>query len=278
MGVVRGYFDGAGDRAGAMAQTVGGFVAPSSNWRKLTRDWAAVLEAEDVAVFHMTDFIAARGEFASWKGDGARSQRFLRSLVKVIRRHVHFAAASTVMLDDWSRLKERYAMKECHVSPFGLASFSVIGKCILWSGKNRPADAFVPVFERGDADRGDRDHLLAWVRKLGGPILDGVKVQEESKNSPPLQAADLAVWSHRIAVTERFSRSFSELSACMRELLMLDHSYGVIQRAQLDEHRARLGVPARIRWSTWSQKQKARWRPRAFSSGTLYPVDEHVAD
>lgn len=58
----------------------------------------------------------------------------------------------------------------------------------------------MPVFEKGDADRGDRDHLVSWVRALGKPVLDSIRVDEESKSCPPLQAADLAAWEHRYTV------------------------------------------------------------------------------
>ena len=278
VGLVRGYFDGAGDRSGATAQTVGGFVAPAASWRKFSRDWLKALNAEGVSVFHMTDLMAGAGAFADWRGDARRKQRVLQQLVSIIRRHVHFAAASTVLLEDWNALNEQYAMKECHVSPFGLASFSVINKCILWCGRNRPEDEFLPVFEKGDADRGDRDHLVSWVRALGKPVLDSIRVDEESKSCPPLQAADLAAWEHRYTVAAVATGTLNEISASMKELLRLESSYGVIKEAELAEHRARLCIPERSVWSSWTQKQRASWRPAAFRSGTLYPSGPSVAE
>lgn len=191
---------------------------------------------------------------------------------------VHFAAASTVLLEDWRALNEQYAMKECHVSPFGLASFSVINKCILWCGRNRPADEFQPVFERGDADHGDRDHLVSWVRALGKPALDRVRVDEESKTCLPLQAADLAAWEHRYTVAAAATGTLNELSASMKELLRLESSYGAIKQAELAEHRTRLGVPERSVWNSLTQKQRASWRPVAFGSGTLYPSGSSIAE
>lgn len=266
-----GYFDGAGERASRVAQTVGGLVAPSTNWKKFSRDWSAALAREGVKTFHMTDLMACEGAFAHWERGGNRTRRFLGELVGIIRRYVHYAVASTVRLDDWRALNDEYAMKECRISPYGLASFSVLSKSIIWVGAHRPSDLLVPVFEGGDNDRGDREHLLSWVRQLAGGGLDSVKVIEESKSCPPLQAADLLVWEHRSAVSGVVSGTIESLRESLEELLKLDSSYGVIRLPELLQHRKQLGVPQRALWRTWSQRERASWRPSSFSEGTLYP-------
>ncbi len=162
-------------------------------------------------------------------------------------------------------------MKECHATPYGLASFSALSKSIMWIGRNRPLDSFKPVFEEGDRDRGDREHLLAWVRDLAKGHLDSVTTSESAMECPPLQAADLAAWEHRFAVRGVVARNVRELSAPLNELLRVESSYGVINRKELDEHCARLGVPERATWRAWSQRDRARWRPASFLRGTLYP-------
>lgn len=267
-----GYYDSAGDRSAPSALTVGGFLAPARNWAKLSRDWQTALELEGVTVFHMTDCLAGRGEFTGWDRQPTRQVRLLRTLTKIIRRYVHFGVASSVVLDDWRSLNEQRAMKECHVTPYGLAAFSALGKSILWVGRNRPRDPLKAVFERGDADRGDREHLLSWMRTLAKGRLDSVETREDPKEAPPLQAADLAAWEHRFAVGGVVTQTLVDLREPLAELLKIDSSYGVIMREALAEHCEKLGVPERSTWRAWSQRERAKWRPASFRKGTLYPA------
>jgi len=139
--MLTGFFDAAGNNQSPDAITVGGYMAPVRSWSKFSRDWRSVLNAEGIDVFHMTDFMDRERDFKTWKNQPERQRKFLQTLAKIVKRHVHFCPASTIILRDWHRLNAQYRLKECHATPYAIASVGVINKSIQWLKRDHPHDA-----------------------------------------------------------------------------------------------------------------------------------------
>jgi hypothetical protein len=130
----------------------------------------------------MTDFIAGQREFAAWKDQPERQMKRLKELAKVVKRYVHFGPASTIILRDWHALDRKYRLRECHATPYAIASISVINKSIQWLKREHPHDSLTAfVFEEGDAGQGDlmffMDHVRRKNRELGS-IYPQIQVEE----------------------------------------------------------------------------------------------------
>ena len=136
--MLTGFFDAAGDNRSLDAITVGGYVAPVRNWSKFSRDWRGLLQSEGLDDFHMTDFVAGARGFSKWKGQPDKQMKYLQKLVKVVRRNAHFSPATTIILKAWHALNEKYRLKECHATPYAIASVGVINKSIQWLKRDQP--------------------------------------------------------------------------------------------------------------------------------------------
>jgi hypothetical protein len=278
MAMLTGYFDAAGHPAGDGALTVGGFVAPVRNWRKLGKHWRRACDEEGIAVFHMTDFMASQQAFVDWRDQPRRKAVFLRKLTKLVRDYAHFWSVSTIVLDDWRTLNDEFALDECHASPYCLAAFSVIHKSIRWIGKEHPRDMLCEfVFEEGDCDRGDLLHFMDWVRKLIGKDWEkccNIYPVFKPKTLEPLQAADFAAWEQRTIATEFIEGEFVGFRPAMQQFLRLENDNGIIDKPKLIEYCDSLGVPKREAWRLMSQRERARWRPVSYQEGKLFRASQ----
>jgi hypothetical protein len=76
------YFDESGTHGSATNIMVAGFVGSKTSWRRLQRDWKAVLARDQVECFHYTDLRYARKSYKGW--DATRKARHLDDLARVI--------------------------------------------------------------------------------------------------------------------------------------------------------------------------------------------------
>ena len=263
MAMLTGYFDAAGDNSDKYAVTVGGYVAPAHSWRRFRRDWRKVLDSLNITDFHMTDFVACRGDFSEWKGREGEQMAVLVLLSKVIVRNAHYSPASTVLLEDWRTVNREYTLKECHATPYCLAAFSSIDKAVRWIGRERGNETIKEfAFEQGDTGFGDLLHFMTWMRKAVAPgTLDSIHPVPKPKSLEPLQAADFAAWEQRYVASRRLTGQLGSIRDSLRELMKVKNDWGVIDQPKLLEYCEWLGVPKRTSSTRLSQKERARWRP-----------------
>ena len=73
---------------------------------------------------------------------------------------------------------EKYRLKECHATPYAIASVGVINKSIQWLKRDHPHDSLAEfVFEEGDNLQGDL--MFLWITSAKNPRLE--------RNLPPIQ-------------------------------------------------------------------------------------------
>ena len=236
-----GYFDAAGDNASGDAVTVGGCVFTARSSSRLKRDWRTVLDPVNIEVFHMTDFLAGRKAFAEWRGRTGEQGRVVRDLARVIKRHAHFAPASTVMLKDWEELNNEYRLKECRATPYAIAAISVISKTLQWIKREHPNDEVKQfTFEEGDRNQGDFTWFVDFVVSKARKTLMPVRPVFEAKSVAQLQAADLMLWEQRNVVVKRLRGEMVEVRESLKILLPFAESWGLMNRARIQEWAERL--------------------------------------
>jgi hypothetical protein len=77
------FFDAAGSQDdGKAAIFVSGFISTRPRWDRFERSWLALLQAFGVKPpFHMSDFAYGHRQYASWRNDKDKRQKFLTNAV-----------------------------------------------------------------------------------------------------------------------------------------------------------------------------------------------------
>lgn len=201
MAMFTAYFDASGHpndpKGGTMF--VSGFVASATGWLKFEREWLALLDEYGIAnPFHMTEFIACSGQFATWKGNESRQSEFYGRALKAIQRRTNKAFSQGIILNDFRRLVDSYEIPEAYASasvlsaPIAYCGVGVLVQLARWAARAKQRGLQGPVevvFDRGDKHRG---LLAAAVRELFNIEL----AFKDKSEAVPIQAADILAWEH----------------------------------------------------------------------------------
>jgi hypothetical protein len=186
--------------------------------------------------------------------------KYLQKLVKVVRRNAHFSPATTIILKDWHALNEKYRLKECHATPYAIASVGVINKSIQWLKRDHPHDSLTEfVFEEGDNLQGDLMFFMDHVRKRI-PDLSGIYPQFKSKSLEPLQACDFVAWEQRAVVKKRLANRYDQVRDSLRALIGLRKDWGVSDQRTLEDWIKDMDVP--LRSAPMTRREIGKWRPK----------------
>jgi hypothetical protein len=154
-----------------------------------------------------------------------------------------------VPIKDWKDVDGEYRLKECHCTPYAIASFAVINKAIRWIGKNK--ERFTEfVFEEGDAGRKDFEWLVNNIVDRDPERMNSLRPRFDLKALPPLQSADLAVWEQRNFVREKLegalaAKTYDDLRPSLRRLVERPNDWAVMPRDRIAQWAERhAGVPS----------------------------------
>lgn len=187
------YFDASGT-VDSRVLTVAGFVSTVRKWERFAQEWNSVLAREEIRIFHMTDFVSDKGEFANgWKGQTDRRRVFVDDLAKCLYRNVNKSFRTTMVVDDYNKVNSVFLLSERDGTPFSLCSLMTVYSLWQWAKRKGAEKQLHYYFEDGDKGKGDfeRSHSRIW----GDPPLFLTKEQ-----ATPLQAADFAAWKLKAAV------------------------------------------------------------------------------
>jgi hypothetical protein len=79
--VFKVYLDESGSPDDTTAVVVAGFLASLEQWIEFERNWKEAVASFGVTALHMRDFAHSNREFAAWKYDEQKRQRFLSRLI-----------------------------------------------------------------------------------------------------------------------------------------------------------------------------------------------------
>lgn len=185
----KAYFDASGKSTRRGMMSIAGFVSDVTKWQKFEVEWARILEREGVSLFHMTDFVSSRGEFAGWKGQTDRRRVFVKDLLECARKYTNKEFGGVIVLRDYERVNRRYQVQEYAGRPYAFCAHYCTRLVRKWQTKNhvKTVEYF---FEQGDEYPGDLIRLCK---------ADGIRPTFLPKDQPMFQAADLVAYRTRDA-------------------------------------------------------------------------------
>jgi hypothetical protein len=147
----------------------------------------------------MRDCYAKRGGFAGW-GD-ERRDRFLLTLVEIIRRHVLASVFSLVRPDEYKEWVASHGTPKGLASPYFVLYYAVIS-AVLRSMRSFNMDEKVEFVFDEQFNLSDRvqAYYTEAVRLMEPTLvsrLAGRPIHKSDENTPELQAADLFAWHVR---------------------------------------------------------------------------------
>lgn len=217
--VFKVYLDESGSPDDTTAVVVAGFLATEEQWIEFERNWKDVMAAFCVSALHMRDFAHSNREFAAWKQDEQKRQRFLSRLISIIRTRVRRSFAHAVLMDDYRQMNRVFFLEDI-IKPYAIAGRTCVASAALWAQRHNIDEKLISyVFEDGAIDRGDLIHRL---RTDGKSNFTFAKKSE----SVALQAADLLAYEHLLTntkISKGVIDSYEQLRHPMRELDKINH-------------------------------------------------------
>lgn len=159
------YFDASGHPSDGKALTVAGFASTVKKWARFEVEWNAILKSEGIKIFHMTDFVSSKEEFAvGWKGETDRRRLFVERLAMCLKRNVNKSFRTTLLLDGYNAANKVYRVEERLGHPYALCCMMCSFTLRQWAKKKNAERRLLYYFEDGDLDKGDFEmrHKLAY--------------------------------------------------------------------------------------------------------------------
>lgn len=194
MAMYSAYFDASGHPNQQTVLTVAGFVSTVKKWSRFDVEWNAILKAEGVAWFHMTDFVSSQGEFAvGWRGATQRRKPFIDRLAECLKRNVNKSFRTTVILDDYHTANKNFQVEERLGRPYTLCCLMCVHTLRRWAKRKGASGKLLYYFEDGDKDKGDFEQFHKTDYTVAPEFLDKTE-------AVAFQAADFAGWKIRSSV------------------------------------------------------------------------------
>lgn len=210
------YFDSSGKAANSQVITVVGSLSPIERWLAFEKQWSSILARCGIRVFHMTDFVASRGEFRGWKGHSERRRELIEDLVTCAACHILHTYSYSIDVGLWKQFNAKYALEEQWGRPNVLVSLMAISSIVSHgNATNRRPIEFV--FEMGEESFGG-------LFKKAKAMFDVEIVLRSKEMAIPCQVADIIAWKHRDALSKTVTadplRDRSGDLATMKSLLL----------------------------------------------------------
>ncbi|MDE2106462.1 MAG: DUF3800 domain-containing protein [Patescibacteria group bacterium] len=210
--VFRAYIDDSGSDGSSHSSVLAGYWASFVEWRRFERAWKAVLAKYGIEEFHAKHFFPRPGgkriqEYKDWSDQAAES--YLNELLGVIEKFEIYPFACGVVRSAWSEIPDigRSALtgadKPSRQTPMLLSIRHIVTRTSSYCrGKQKMYYVY------------DRDESRPWLMPLLSRAFEDVRtsikraqagiasgaqsiVPEDSRDSAPLQAADLLAFEAR---------------------------------------------------------------------------------
>jgi len=218
------------DRNGTLV--VVGLVATERKWDRFELEWQAVLDQFEVPYLHLKELNhrhSGEGVYAKWKNDDETPKKFLRALVKVIKRGINKAFCYGTVLPDYKEVNQEFRLREAVGSPYVLTAGSCYDIVNEWGRRKYPKRSVFHVFEQGDCGQKDFKKRIKRQNKL---IIQVPKIDPGTGEMlKPFQAADLFAGAYRNAANKRgkvrrvedYGDVLSELARMLPQKALIHH-------------------------------------------------------
>lgn len=238
------YLDESGSPDDTTAVVVAGFLTTLEQWIEFERNWKEAVASFGVTALHMRDFAHSNREFATWKHDEQKRQRFLSRLINIIRTRVRRGFAHAVLMDDYRQVNRAFFLEDI-IKPYAIAGRTCVASAARWAQRNNIDENLISyVFEDGAIDRGDLIYRLERDGKFNFTFAN-------KSESVALQAADLLAYEHLLTntkISKGIIDSYAQLRHPMKELDKINHGgdeWGTYTERDLEALCINMKIPRR---------------------------------
>jgi hypothetical protein len=204
--VYNGYFDESGTHDQSEVVAVVGYLATYEGWSHWEIEWNEVMTHYGVTDFHMTDFVARRGEFSDEIWTDERRTAFMKRITTICRERTMMGLGCAVKRADYERCLTQTIQDDLR-HPYYFCLYACFNMLLHWSSEH--IDAIKPVqflFDRKPGRFRIGSHMIGWeafatelfYRLKAGLDEEGAVVGDMAFGSrhdyPQLRAADLLVF------------------------------------------------------------------------------------
>ena len=193
MGMFTAYFDSSGHENDQHVLLTAGYVSTVEKWLKLDQEWKNKLAEVGIECLHMHKLMRGEQGPPEWKHDREARNRFLFSLVTVLKRRVHKGYACAVLLRDFREVDRQFTLSEQLGSPYTFIGSTIVHMVERWRTENYKHHPIRYFFEGGDAGQEDFSKFLRQSASIRPNFED-----KWDKNTAtwcyPFQVADFLAW------------------------------------------------------------------------------------
>ena len=201
------YFDDSGSHEAAHAQIVCGFATSLDQWLLFERDWNTVLRMPqfDLDYLHMKELRTGKVKFAKFEDNLDLQRDLFTRLQTLIRVRAPASFGCMVRRELYAKVDADYQLRERFGGPFTFAASVSVAKVGDWMKQYHYNDDLLIVFDQGSKGWGEMSDRF--LKEFGER-----PSRRNSKETPPLQAADLAAWENNRAVNQVIKANFGKVT------------------------------------------------------------------
>jgi hypothetical protein len=227
MATIIAYFDESYSHPPApVVYTIAGYLSTVERWQQFQKRWKAILDIENLPPFSMKEFDNQHSKiYGNWGKE--RKISFLQNLHEVIKDTYIKSFSTSILKEDYDALsiEEQYAFGK----PHSMAATNCLKLIAEWSSKVNLQESILYVFEKGSLD--DKHLNFLFNKSLVDEMQNFYRIENltfETKNSSPLQAADILAYETRKEVSRRYFVPHRQIRGSIRNLHDSDRDEWVI--------------------------------------------------
>jgi hypothetical protein len=198
------YCDDSGTHPKSDVAVAACYVSTPEQWNECTRNWNEANQRENFGVFHMTEFVARRGQFEApeWH-EKVKRDRTIKALINIIktRARIGFAAVVAKAAYDDVILNSplRKKLQNNHYAFCIRLCTAMVNR---WRDEHHYEESVQYVFDRVSEGRGEIDAMFRILVSGGDDAMGRYGVYkdcwsfEDKAEVKPLQAADIWAWEN----------------------------------------------------------------------------------
>jgi hypothetical protein len=225
--MLKAYLDESGIHDGSNVCAVAGFVGRAEEWETLSRNWRRVCAREGVPThegFHMSHFENHLGAYKDWSQQ--HRENLLASLLEILDSRDIRGFGSAVVLADFKRLNpaDQSILTHGHPdAPHLLCLQHCLVEAAHFTENLSETEKVAFVFDRQDEHHGELLRIYDGFRMtedwyLHNRLADPVATANR-RETPPLQAADLAAYETYKGLLNTIDGSGRDIRWPMKQLL-----------------------------------------------------------
>jgi Protein of unknown function (DUF3800) len=189
------YFDESYSDTPPRTLAVAGYLSSAEQWSRFEGEWQEFLQRYQIQnPFHMTDFMAGRGQFRGWSRQ--KHDRCIESYCSIINRRTNLRISIGFDLSVYEDEMRRFS----DIGPYGFCVFEWMQEAERFMDRNDIRGPIAYVFEDGSGFGNQIFNTMVWIKRrkvMRERYRLGSFSFADKRAVLPLQAADILAWESR---------------------------------------------------------------------------------